>query len=153
MEIIFELLFEIVGQLVFEVLVEAGFHGTAKVLSNKKVRIVLGTVAAVGGGYLFGHWWGARASGPGDTDVPTSLWVSLALAAVFVTLALVRLLRGGASDGTDLDSHLVGLPWHERLARSVTPWQWPAVRLLGFALLNASIATGIAVGYTPHPLA
>lgn len=145
MEILFELIFEFVFQIVGEVLAEAGFRGAARLLSNRWVRMALGLVLAVGGGYLFGHWWGVRASEPGDTDVPTSFWVSTGLALAFGVLALRRLLDSEPPIGRPVDS------WRSRLIDALQPWAWSSVRLLGFMLLNASLAVGIAMGYTPHP--
>jgi hypothetical protein len=147
LEIILELVFEFVFQVVGEVLVEAGFRGVERVLSNRFVRVVLGVTLALGGGYWFGHWWGNRQSGPGDTDLPTSFWVSVGLAIAFALLGLFRLLRsrGGADVAGPPEDVL------ERVVRISNPLHWSPLRLLGFALLNASIAWGIAVGYTPNP--
>jgi hypothetical protein len=69
--------------------------------------------------------------------------VSVGLAALFVTIALVQGLRR-ASGGTELQNGGIA----ERLA----PWRWSVVRLLGFSLLNAAAAAGIAAGFVPRPL-
>jgi hypothetical protein len=143
--VILELLFEFVFQVVFEVLVEAGFEGAGKALSNRVVRIVLGVVLAVGGGYGFGYWWGQRQSGPGDTDLPTSFWVSIALAIAFAAFGLYRLLRARAGvTPTGPPEDVL-----ERVTRIANPLDWGPARLLGFALLNASLAVGVSLGYTP----
>jgi hypothetical protein len=145
--IIVELLFELVFQVVGELLIEAGFRGVGRALSNRVVRIVLGVSVAVGGGFWFGRWWGHRQSAPGDTDLPSSFWVSLVLALAFGALALVRWLRerGRTPAEAPAEDAL------EHVSRLLNPFEWSAFRALTFALLNASIAWGITVGYTPHP--
>jgi hypothetical protein len=44
--------------------------------------------------------------------------------------------------------------WEAKLrtmVASVNPWRWPLHRLIGFAVLNAAVAAGIAVGFTSIP--
>ncbi len=41
--------------------------------------------------------------------------------------------------------------FRDDFATVLLPWRWPAYRFLGFALMNAAIAAGIIVGFTPHP--
>mgnify|MGYP000350741758 CR=1 FL=1 len=41
MELLVELIFEVVGQFLLEVVAEAGFRGVGRVLSNRLVRAVL----------------------------------------------------------------------------------------------------------------
>ena len=142
MELLVELVVEVVGQFLFEVVVEAGFRGVGRVLSNRVVRFVLGATATLGLGVGGGYWWGARLSELGRTDPPSSLWVSIALAAVFVTLALARAL--GSSGERE------GAP--EGLRDRLTPWRWSPERLLGFAAINGSVAIGMALGFTPRAL-
>lgn len=144
-EILFELVFEILGQIIFEFLLEGTFRGLARVLSNRIVRAVLGTGLGVAVGYGVGYWWGSRLTELGRTDPPKSLWVSIGLAVLFITLAVVQALRR-ESRQEDAESR------RERLAAALAPWRWSVVRLLGFALLNAAAAVGIAVGFTPRPL-
>ena len=143
MEIILELLFELVGQVVFEILLEGVFRSVARLLSNRIVRAILGAGLAVAGGYWAGYWWGSRLTELGRTDPPKSLWVSAGLAAFFVVLALVRTVRGEAR----LDR---AAPHRERIAERLLPWRWSLGRLLGFALLNTAVASGIAAGFTPQ---
>jgi hypothetical protein len=71
--------------------------------------------------------------------------VSIGLATAFAALGLYRLLRSRRSGA------LAGPPEDvlERMTRIANPLVWGPARLLGFALLNASLAVGIAVGYTP----
>lgn len=143
MEIIFELLFEVVGQFLIEVVGDFGFRGVARTLSNRIVKAVLGAVLAVGVGFGSGYWWGNRLTEAGRTDPPSSLWVSIALVAVFSAIALYRIVQ--ARDERR------GSPWRaQEGGASVLPWRWSATRLLGFALMNAAVATGIAVGFTPN---
>ena len=145
MEILFELVFEILGQIIFEFLLEGTFRGLARVLSNRIVRSVLGTGLGVAVGYGGGYWWGSRLTELGRTGPPKSLWVSIGLAVLFITLAVVQALRR-ESRREDAESR------RERLAAALAPWRWSVVRLLGFALLNAAAAVGIAAGFTPRPL-
>ena len=141
MEILFELLFEVVLQFVGEVLLEAGFRVVGRVLANRVVRTVLAITVGFGGGY----WWGARLSELGRTEPPSSLWVSIGLAGVFGTVALVKVLRG-TPRRVPAESRM------ERFELAFTPWRWSAARLGRFALLNMALAAGIAVGFDPRPL-
>ena len=147
MEIIFELLFEFVFQVVVELLFEAGFRGVAKALSNRVVRVVLGLALAIGAGYGGGYWWGSRLSELGRTEPPNSLWVSIGLAVAFAALALVRAAR------TTEVAYQQPAATPQRTSPLQPPWRWSPMRLLGFALLNAAVATGIDVGFTPRPSA
>lgn len=138
MELLFELLFETVGQLVLELLSESGFRSVARVFANRVVRVVLGISLAVGAGFGGGYWWGAHLTELGRTQPPRSLWVSIALAVVFAGCALA------------------GLANRERPATDrwrLSPAQWRWTRFAGFALLNASVALGMAAGFSPRPLA
>lgn len=148
MEILIELILELVLQVVGELLFEAGFRGIGALLSNRVVRGVLGIAIAVGGGYWFGQWWGHRQSAPGDTDIPQSFWVSLVLAVVFGTLALVTWIRSRQQPVVENPPEDA----IEAAARLVNPLEWSAFRAFTFFLLNASIAWGITVGYTPDPM-
>lgn len=142
MEVLVELVFEIIGQLVVELLIYAGLRGLARLLSNPVAQAVLGFAIALGGGYGGGYWWGSRLTRLGRTDPPKSLWVSAGLAVVFIALALVKGLRDQPADEvaptTGLDLLL--------------PWRWSPTRLLGFATLNTAVGIGIAVGFTPQAL-
>ena len=142
MEFLFEILFEVVFQFVGEVLLDAGLRGVARVLANRVVRAALAIAAGFGAGY----WWGVRLSELGRTEPPSSLWVSIALAAFLGTIALVKALRGEPSRAP-VDSRM------DRFEMAFTPWRWSAARLLGFALVNVAIATGIAAGFDPQALA
>jgi hypothetical protein len=142
-EIIFELLFEFIGQLIIEVLFEAGLRGIARLLSNRTARIALAIALALTAGYGGGYWWGYRLSELGRTDPPKSLWLSIGLAAAFFALALARSLRG---------SSVRQVTPSEAGPRGLWPWHWSSSRLFGFALLNAAVAVGIAVGFTPRAL-
>lgn len=153
MEILFELVFEILGQFILEVLIEGGFRGLARFLSNRIVKAALGAGLAVAAGYAGGYWWGSRLTEVGRTDPPTSLWVSIGLAAVFLAIALVQALRrasrietvaGGSGSDTE--------PYRRRIAERLVPWRWSVPRLLGFALLNAAAAAGVAAGFSPRAL-
>lgn len=138
MEVIFELLFEIVFQFLAELLFDTAF----RLLAHRVVRAVLAAAAGFGAGY----WWGARLIELGRTEPPRSLWVSIALAALFATVALVKVLRRHRPRRRP-DARM------DRFEEALTPWRWSAARLLGFALVNVAVAAGIAAGFDPRPLA
>ena len=138
MEIILELLLEFVGQVVLEFLLDVLGRGAARVLRNRVVKAVLGVAVGAGVGFGGGYWWGARLTELGRTDPPKSLWVSIALACVFVALAVVRAVRRRRPVADDT------VP--------LVPWRWSVLRLVGFAVLNAAAAAGIAAGFEPRAL-
>ncbi len=140
MEILLELLFEVVFQFVGEVFLERVFRGAAQVLRNRVVRAVLGMTAGFGGGY----WWGWRLTELGRADPPSSLWVSVGLALVLGTVALVKVLRRDPPRYPP-DSR------PGRIAETSAPWRWSPARLAGYALVNGAVAAGIAAGFTPRP--
>ncbi len=153
MEILLELVFEIFGQFILEILMEGTFRGVARVLKNRIVRAVLGAGLAVAAGSAGGYWWGSRLTELGRTDPPTSLWVSMGLAAVFLTLAVVQAIRRASPIETVTDSSPTATPpYRHRIAERLAPWRWSVARLSGFALLNAAAAAGIAAGFTPRAL-
>jgi len=139
MDALFELLFEVFFEIILELVLESGFRGVAELLANRIVRVVLGVALAVVGGFGAGYWWGARLTERGRTEVPNSLWVSIGLAIVFAVLAL--------SSRLTQDDRLE--PAHEPLREKLAIWRWAPTRLLGFALMNAATAAGIAAGFTP----
>ena len=138
MEIIFELIFEFLGQIVLEFLLDGLGRGVARVLRNRVVKAVLGLAVGAAVGFGGGYWWGSRLTELGRTEPPRSLWVSIALAGVFVALAVVRAVRRRRPVAHDGVTH--------------APWRWSVLRLLGFALMNAAAAAGIAAGFTPRAL-
>lgn len=149
MEIIFELLFQFLFQFVAEVLINAGFDGVERILSSRVGQIVVGTITAVAGGFAFGWWWGNRyANTLGTSDVPTSLLVSICFAIGFALLTGISAIREYRSPDP------LPAPQHPPLgsADRWLPWRWPPGRLAGFALLNAAVAIGITVGFTPEEI-
>ncbi len=128
-ELIFQLLFEVIGEFLFE----AGFHGAARVLRSRVGRFVVASLAGFGAGF----WWGARLSAKGRVQEPRTLWISLALA-VLAGLGAVWRWRQGSET---VDEAVVSPPWRR-----------PTYRLAGFAILNAAVAAGVAVGFQPNPL-
>ena len=151
MEVIFEILFEGVFQLVLEILSEFGFRGVGKLLSNRVVRWVVGTVSAAALAYGAGWWWGDRATDAGDTEIPTSFFVSIGFAVVFAALALLRALRGRRSDTFRVTwTDLFDEPAES--IRLMSPVHWSALRLFGFSLVNVAIAVGVNAGYTTEVL-
>jgi len=128
-ELVFQVLFEIIGQVLFEI----GLRGTARVVRSRIGRFVLGSAVGFGGGL----WWGARLSERGRVEEPRTLWISLGLA---IAVGLAALWRWRAANPKDEPS-----PFSP-------PWRWPAHRLVGFAVLNAAVAAGVAIGFDPRPL-
>lgn len=147
MEVIFELVFELLFQLVAEVLGNLGVGAIDRLLSNRVARGFAGALAAIVGGFAAGWWWGNRHVAVGNTDVPTALFVSIGLAIAFAVLCGIAAIREfGAPDRPE---HVH--PPFFSLDRWL-PWRWPPGRLAGFALLNAAVAIGITVGFTPEDL-
>ena len=73
-------------------------------------------------------------------DPPKLLWVSLALALA----AIVFVRWNGDSTHRTVSSGRDGF-W----ARALTsPWNWPSIRWIDFAVLNLAIAGGILLGYS-----
>lgn len=142
MGFILELLLELVVQLLIEVVAEAGFRGIGRILSNRVVRAVLGIVSILSVGFGAGFWWGSRLTELGRTEPPSSLWVSIACVLGFALLAAVRAMQ-------DTPSAVPSDGLSDRMLGAFQPWRWSPTRLLGFSLLNASVAVGIAVGFTP----
>ena len=147
MEVIVEILFEGVFQLVLEILSEFGFRGVGKVLSNRVVRWVLGTVSAGALAYGAGWWWGDRAADAGDPEIPTTFFVSIGLATVFGLLALLRAVRGPRAD-TFRGSFTDQFDEPAESIRLMSPVHWSAMRLLGFCLVNVAVAIGVNAGYS-----
>lgn len=147
MEVIVELLLEGLIQLLLEGLFELGFRGIGKLLANRVVRWVLGTVIAASIAYGGGWWWGDRLASEGQTEMPTSFYVSIGLAAAFGALSIVRALRGPRTDtvnmspGDRFDSPAESM-------RLLSPVHWSVRRLLGFCLVNVAVAIGINAGFT-----
>ena len=144
MEIILELVLEFLGELIFELLAESSFRVATRALSNRVVRVVLGLAVALAFGFGGGFWWGARLSEAGRTDPPRALAVSVALSLAFAVLALLVTLQDRRAARGSADA--------EPIPSGRLPWQWPPMRLLGFAWLNAAVAAGIAAGFVPRPL-
>jgi len=92
-----------------------------------------------------GYWWGSRLTELGRTESPRSLWVSIGLAALFLTLAFVQAVRRESEPEA-------GTSARQRLVEAVRPWRWSVARLASFALFNTAAAAGIAVGFSSRPL-
>jgi hypothetical protein len=148
MEVIFELLFEIVSQLLLELVFNVGFRGVGRLLSNRFVRGVLGIVVGGALAYGGGWWWGDRLSEAGRTDAPSSLYVSIGLAVAFGALAALRAIKGRRDDSFHVSvGDLLEEPGES--LQLLSPVHWSAVRLLAFSLINVAVAFGISAGFTP----
>jgi hypothetical protein len=145
---VLDFLFEIVLQLVFELLLEGLMRLLGRGLTGAVGTTTRGCAAMLGAtagrilllacaGFGFGVYWGNHLSGLRGHR-PRLLWVSIALAGVFALVASWRWSR---------EREVL----HARATRPTDPlpWRWPATRLAGAAVLNASIAIGIAAGFTP----
>jgi hypothetical protein len=132
MDSVMDFLFEVILQVIFEVVVQLGLHGAARVLKSRLGR----SVVAASAGFAFGVWWGAHLADAGTGHRPRLFWVSIALAG---TALLVLAIRRQQSNRELQPDEPV----------TVLPWRWPPHRLVSFAVLNVAIAVGIAVGFTP----
>ena len=149
MEVIFELVFEFVFQVLIEGLFDLGFRGAGKLLSNRLVRWVLGTVSAAALAYGGGWWWGNRLADQGQSDMPSSFYVSIGLAVAFGALAIARAVRGRRQDTFEVSiSDLFDEPAES--IRLLSPVHWSAWRLVGFCFVNLAVAAGIDAGFTPE---
>jgi hypothetical protein len=150
LELLVELVFQFLFEVVAEFLLEAGWKRAARVLRHRWVNYGLAVVV----GFGFGVWWGDRLSGD---HRPALFWVSLAVAVIASVGALRRRsemappgeeravaeLRGLA-DSTQVEP---GLSWRTIM----DPRQWPSHRFVGLAVLNGAVAAGIAVGFEALP--
>jgi hypothetical protein len=101
------------------------------VAASRTGRLTVSTLC----GCAVGAAWGAHLRGA--SAWPRLLWVSLALAAVALVLAVGR--QGAATErrGTARGLRAVS---RETL---LPPWRWGAERLTGFALINLGISLGV----------
>jgi len=132
-DFIFEVLFQVIFEVFGEFLFEAGFKGAAAIVRSRVGRFVAASVAGLGAGL----WWGVRLSERGRVREPSTLWISLALAVAAALGAVWRRRRGVPSGYQSVVS---------------PPWRWPVYRLVGFAILNGAVATGVAIGFQSHPI-
>lgn len=147
MGFLLEIVFEAVFQFVAEVVLETGSRGLGRLLSSRIGRGVIGLAALVvacGGGW----WWGRRLAGAGHTGWPTALWISVGLTVVSALLAVLRRHRAQASPRPSTAAPASGGD-DLRVMVGLAPWRWPPGRLVGFAILNAAVATGVVVGIDP----
>lgn len=133
-----QLLGELVAYLAIELLgdalLEGGANGAVRALRTRAGRFTI--AGAVG--LAVGLAWGSSLSGAATW--PRLLWVSLVLAAGGLLLAAGRV-------GVPVSSPVPGAgAWRRAL---VPPWLWSSERLVGFAILNASVALGIVTTFRP----
>lgn len=121
------MLFEIVG----EWLLQTSFRGTVRVARSRNGRLTVGALL----GAAFGLAWGLYLLDAATW--PRLLWVSLALAVIAGVMAVGR---AGADDQA---SRRRGRQAGVLAGVATPPWRWGGERLLGFALINVGIATGI----------
>jgi hypothetical protein len=133
-EWLIQLVIELFGQLLAEIILEALFRGIANALTSRAGRYIFGIAL----GFAFGGIWGAHLSG--NAHWPRLLWVSVALGAVAGTMAVRRAVREGWRH-----------PDYSRGWRAlfVLPWRWSADRLAGFTFINVGLALGIVTTFRP----
>jgi hypothetical protein len=127
-ELLVQAFVQVVVELLGDGLLNLGRHGARQVISSRASRYVLGTLAGLG----LGAAWGAHLAG-GETW-PKLFWVSIALGLGAFALAIARadVVRPPSLAVRDLLS---------------PPWKWESERLMGFALINAGLAVGIAITF------
>lgn len=140
MDFIAELLIQLIVQFVIEVLwdllLESLLRGLAEALVRRTGRFVLGGLVGLGFGWAWGHHL------MGGSSWPKLLWVSLLLGGIALVLAAGR--AGAPNDIVTSASR------PRRVAAVLAPpWRWSAERLVGFAIINAGIAAGIALSFGP----
>jgi hypothetical protein len=135
MGILLELLFELVLQLVGEVLVDVLGRCLVRVGRTPAGRVV-GVLVAAGGAAAGGWWWVPRA---GDPILALGLTVAVALAAGGA--ALHR--REQEADRRRLGAFAPAEVAHT-FADVFRPWRWSAARLALLAVLNVGLASGLA---------
>jgi hypothetical protein len=97
--------------------------------------------------FAIGWWFGDRRYGIDPDDTPTTLYTALALTALFLVLAAVRVLRARTqAEQVGAPTPSVGLQ-ASSITDLVLPWRWSAARFLLFAGANAALATGVLVGF------
>lgn len=132
MELIFELIAEFIGQLVFEAVVELGGRGLARVLDTRIGRAVVPAAVMAAIGFAGGYAWGRHVADIGQAGVPRTIWVSLALAILAALLAL-RTRRNP--------------DWETRVEPLPVALRPTAERFALLAFLNITIALGVAAGF------
>jgi len=134
LEFVVQLLVQLVVEFIGDFLLETALHGVANVLRSRIGRYAIAALV----GFGFGLAWGDHLSG--HESWPKLLWVSLSVAAVALVAAILRAAHPMNSRPTE------GSALQQALTR---PWRWPTDRLMGFVVLNLSIAGGIALAFQP----
>lgn len=132
-EIVLQLVVQLVVELLYELLLRLAWRGAAHLVRNLFTGFALSFVAGLAVGVL----WGQHLAG--NATWPKLFWVSIALGVAAFGYAVVR-TEGLPSGGPGAPS---------RSAVLTPPWRWDAERLVGFALINAGIAVGIAGAFGP----
>ena len=116
-----ELVLEMFGQAVVEAIFEFFWWGGSKTLRSRFGRLAVS--AAVGFGA--GLWWGDRLQGQPGYPRTVGASLLLALAGAFLVTQTPQ-----------------------RAASGLLPWRWSAHQWEGFAVLNAFVGAGCALGYS-----
>ncbi|MEP7054375.1 MAG: hypothetical protein ABI912_03930 [Actinomycetota bacterium] len=141
-EILFDLVLEFLVELLSaKVTGESAFSDVSVDLSDRGTRLVIKWLICAAAGLAGGAWWGARLSSVRSAP-PKLFFVSIALAAAFTAASVFQIRRRIAS------GHPKPEPAHSPTRRWVLDYVAPA-RLASFALLNAAVAFGIALTFTP----
>ncbi len=121
-------------------MLQQSFRGASRVARRRRGRLSVSALI----GCVAGAAWGAHLR---DTPTwPNLLWVSPALAAVALVLAVGR---QGAERPPRLMPRGVGAVSREVVS---PPWRWGEERPVGFALINLGIAVGIFMLQAPARL-
>lgn len=128
MGLLFEVVLQLLWELVGEALFELGFQGVAWVARRWLPRTIALTVI----GLLCGAGWGGALRANGHVRLPKTFWVSLVIAAVTVVLIVRRLGR----PDSEVDDGVLA-----------SPLRWPVQRLAGFASMSLAVALGVWAGF------
>jgi hypothetical protein len=132
LELLVQLVVQVVVELLYELLLRAAWHGAAALVRNVLSGLALSFLAGLGLGILWGmHLYG-------NETWPKLFWVSVGLGLLAFAYAMTR--PAGFAPRTEA---------RRGGALLAPPWQWDPERLVGFALINAGIALGIAGSFGP----
>lgn len=131
MEIVLELILQVVFEFFGEFLGEVVFRGVDRVWETKVGRLLTWAAFNVGAALLVGFAWGRHVADVDPHHTPTSIFVSLVLAAAFALFALVW--RNNL-DAIGRDGH-----WYSRFVSAEKLW-W-------MVLFNVALAAGIWWGF------
>jgi hypothetical protein len=131
-ELVVQLVVQVVMELLYELLLRFAWTAAAHLVRTLVSSFVLSFVAGLGVGVAWGHYLA------GNQTWPKLFWVSVALGLAAFAYAMTRDDRVGRPNEPLRPGDLLS-----------PPWRWSSERLVGFALINAGIAAGIALAFGP----